>query len=81
MIISPDIKKSPRLQFLDTGLVNFTLNIQSKMLGMNDLSDTYKGRIIPHIIYQELISIQQSRNETPHFWVREKNNRMPNWIF
>jgi predicted AAA+ superfamily ATPase len=70
--IIPDIKKSPRLQFLDTGLVNFTLNIQSKMLGMDDLSDTYKGRIIPHIIYQELISIQQSRNETPHFWVREK---------
>lgn len=70
--IIPDIKKSPRLQFLDTGLINFTLNIQSKMLGMDDLSDAYKGRIIPHIVYQELISIQQTQNETPHFWVREK---------
>ena len=70
--IIPDIKKSPRMQFLDTGLVNFTLNIQSKMLGMDDLSDAYRGRIIPHIIYQELISIQDTRNDTPHFWVREK---------
>lgn len=70
--IIPDIKKAPRMQFLDTGLVNFTLNIQSKMLGMSDLSDAYRGRIIPHIIYQELISIHATRNETPHFWVREK---------
>jgi predicted AAA+ superfamily ATPase len=70
--IIPDLKKSPRLQFLDTGLVNFTLNIQANMLALEDLSEAYKGRIIPHLITQELISIQTTKNEVPHFWVREK---------
>lgn len=70
--IIPDRKKSPRLQFLDTGLVNFSLNIQSNMLAMEDLSEAYKGRIIPHLITQELISLQTTKNEMPHFWVREK---------
>ncbi len=40
--IKPNIKKSPRLQFLDTGLVNYTLEIQARMLGMEDLSNAFK---------------------------------------
>src|SRR5690606_17782266 len=70
--IFPDLKKSPKLQLLDTGIVNYTLNIQASMLGMDDLSEAYRGKIIPHIIYQELISIQNIKDEAPHFWVREK---------
>lgn len=38
----------------------------------DDLSDSYKGAIIPHIINQELISLQNHKPETPSFWVREK---------
>jgi len=51
----PDLKKSPRLQFLDTGILNHTLGIQGHMIGIEDLSSSYKGAIIPHIITQELI--------------------------
>ena len=32
--IKPDLKKSPRLQFLDTGLVNHELNIQTDLLAL-----------------------------------------------
>ena len=71
--IMPDVKKSPRLQFLDTGLLNHNLNIQSEMLGMKDLNETYKGSIIPHLITQELISLNTISNHRPNFWVREKN--------
>jgi predicted AAA+ superfamily ATPase len=71
--IKPNIKKSPRLQFLDTGLVNYDLKIQSKLLALNDLSTAYKGAIIPHIITQELISLNTINNPKPHFWVREKS--------
>lgn len=70
--ILPDLKKSPRLQFLDTGILNYILGISAKMLVMEDLSQSYKGAIIPHIITQELISIQSKKSELPHFWVREK---------
>lgn len=70
--IKPDIKKSPRLQFLDTGLVNYTLEIQARMLGMEDLNNAFKGAIIPHLITQEVISLNTITNTKPNFWIREK---------
>lgn len=70
--IKPDIKKSPRLQFLDTGLINHDLKIQGELLAYNDLSNAYKGAIIPHIITQEVLSLNTIHNHKPHFWVREK---------
>ncbi len=70
--IQSDFKKSPRLQFLDTGIINYTLNIQADLLGIEDLSYSFKGAIIPHIITQELISISIERDTKPNFWVRDK---------
>ncbi len=70
--IKPDIKKSPRLQFLDTGLVNHDLKIQSELLALNDISDAYKGAIIPHMIIQEVLSLNTISKHKPHFWVRQK---------
>ncbi len=70
--IKPDLRKSPRLQFLDTGLVNYTIGIQAELLSMEDLSPAFKGAMIPHIITQELISLNTIKNIKPHFWVRDK---------
>jgi uncharacterized protein len=70
--IKPDLKKSPRLQFLDTGLVNHSLGIQGEMLGLKDFSAAYRGTIIPHLITQEWISISTYTDHKPNFWVREK---------
>lgn len=70
--LKPDIKKSPRMQFLDTGLVNNELNIQANLLKMSDLSSAVKGRLIPHLITQELISLNTYQDTKPIFWVRDK---------
>lgn len=70
--IKPDYKKSPRLQFLDTGLVNHSLGIQGELLGLEDLNSAYKGALIPHLVTQELISLNTITNSKPNFWVREK---------
>lgn len=70
--IKPDLKKSPRLQFLDTGLINYKNKIQSELLSIKDLSFSYKGYLIPHIFTQEIISISNISNTKPNFWVREK---------
>lgn len=67
-----DLKKSPRLQVLDTGIVNYVLGLASELLKLDDLSDSYKGAVIPHIINQELISLESFKPNTPSFWVREK---------
>ncbi len=70
--IQMDIKKSPRLQFLDTGIVNNELKIQAELLLLKDLNDEYKGSLIPHLITQEIISLNQDSYYKPNFWVREK---------
>lgn len=70
--LKADLKKAPRLQFLDTGLVNYSLGIQAEMLAMDDLNSAYKGAVIPHLVTQELISLQSISAHTPNFWVREK---------
>jgi len=71
--VKPDIKKSPKLQFLDTGLVNHGLKIQGELLALNDLSYAYKGAIVPHMVAQEIISLNIFDTKKPHFWVREKS--------
>lgn len=70
--VKPDLRKSPRLQFLDTGLVNNELGIQAEMLAFTDLNNSYKGAIVPHLITQELISLNTINDKIPHFWIREK---------
>ncbi len=67
-----NIRKSPRLQFLDTGIINYTLGLQADMLPLSDLSRFYKGALIPHLITQELISLNTLNDKKPNFWVREK---------
>jgi uncharacterized protein len=70
--IKPDLKKSPRLQFLDTGIINHTVGIQHELLALKDFSGAHKGAIIPHMITQELISVSTFTDHKPNFWVREK---------
>ena len=67
----PNTKKSPRLQFLDTGLLNQILQLQGGMIPLQDLSDFHKGRIIQHLVVQELSSINNQNANVPPFWVRE----------
>ncbi len=70
--LKPDLKKSPRMQFLDTGLINHQLGIQADMLAIQDLSQAFKGALIPHLIIQELSSLDTFTAQLPNFWVREK---------
>jgi len=71
--IKPDLKKSPRLQFLDTGIINYITGIQTDMLPLKDLSPLYKGSLIPHLLIQEIISLNTTSDRKPNFWVREKS--------
>lgn len=67
-----DRRKSPRLQFLDTGLVNYRLGLQQQLMGVEDLNDTYRGRIIEQVVGQELLARGTFEASAPVFWVRDK---------
>lgn len=69
-----DHSRKPRLQFLDTGLLNHALGIQSELIGLKDFSDAYRGRIIQHAVYQQLQAQRSDPGYRLHFWVREKTN-------
>lgn len=69
----PDYKKSPRLQFLDTGLVNFSVGLQKEFFSLKDLNNLYQGKILEHVVGQQLIGANIVGANSLLFWVREKS--------
>ncbi len=57
---------------MDTGLVNHDLKIQAELLVYSDLGDALKGALVPHLVMQEIISLNTFSYKKPNFWVREK---------
>ncbi|HPQ55011.1 MAG TPA: AAA family ATPase [Spirochaetota bacterium] len=68
----PDKKKSPRLQFLDTGLLNFAAGLQAMFYEKEDLHSIYQGKLAEHITAQEIIASDLQSQSICHFWVKEK---------
>ena len=64
--------KAPKLQLLDTGLVNHFSGFKQEIFGADDISSVYKGKIAEHIIGQELLTISSSVFFNLSFWLREK---------
>lgn len=70
----PNFKKSPRLHWLDTGLVNFAAGVQQEVFGVSDLRAAWKGATAEHIVGQELIVHDTNILSHRTFWVREAKN-------
>ncbi|CAA6803852.1 MAG: AAA family ATPase [uncultured Thiotrichaceae bacterium] len=68
----PNQKKSPKLQLLGTGLMNYFAGLQTEVFGTTDLNAVYGGRVVEHLVGQELYASQASMLFKLHFWVREK---------
>ena len=71
--ISPNIKRAPRLHILDTGLINFFTKMQKALFLTKDISSVYSGKILEHIVGQELYSTTNSPLDSLNFWVREQS--------
>jgi len=70
--IRPDLKKSPRLQFLDTGLINYVAGLREFFFKTTDLHAFYQGLLAEHVVGQELLAADLKTSKKPAFWVREK---------
>ncbi|MCF8244349.1 MAG: AAA family ATPase [Saprospiraceae bacterium] len=70
----PDLKKSPRLQLLDTGMMNYQAGLQKDLLGIQDLNQVFRGKIIQHLVTQEVISTHYLPSFKAMFWVRERSD-------
>ncbi len=70
--ILPDLRKSPKIYYLDSGLQNYILNVQNNFIGINDLDKIYQGRFIEQQAGMDLRNSNFKSNTIPHFWVRQK---------
>lgn len=68
----PNLRKSPYLQTLDTGLMNFFSGLQANLIGTKNLHETYRGRVIHHLTGQMLLTRMHSPLDKLRFWVRDK---------
>lgn len=71
---SPDYKKSPKLQVIDTGLINYSAGLQKEFFGITQLTDIYRGKIAEHITGQELLALNYTMTKKNHFWTKEKSS-------
>ena len=70
--INSELKRSPKLIWFDTGLVNYSAKLQKEVFGASDIQDAWRGRIAEQIVAQELIAIDYRVSNKRTFWVRDK---------
>lgn len=71
--LSPEPKRSPKLLWLDTGLVNYSAGLQKELFGVKDISEAWRGKIAEHIVGQELLAANNRFSYKRYFWVRESD--------
>ncbi|HHN48344.1 MAG TPA: DUF4143 domain-containing protein [Bacteroidales bacterium] len=67
-----DYKKSPKLIWLDTGLVNYSAKIQKEVFGAKDIFDAWRGKVAEHVVAQELLTTDNKVTHKRYYWVRDK---------
>lgn len=70
--LQPNTKKAPKLQLLDTGMLNYFGGFQKDLFSASDIDAVYQGKIAEHIVGQEILAGETSPLFQLHFWSREK---------
>jgi predicted AAA+ superfamily ATPase len=70
--MTSDLKRSPKLIWVDTGLVNYGASIQKEIFGANDILDVWRGEIAEQIVAQELIVHNYNLSNKRKYWIRSK---------
>jgi len=69
-----ELKRSPKLLWLDTGIVNYVAGIQKEVFSVKDISDAWRGMVAEHIVGQELISENPNFPSKRNFWLRNAHS-------
>jgi uncharacterized protein len=70
--IFPELKRSPKLIWIDTGLVNYAAKLQKEVFGSKDILDAWRGKIAEQIVAQELMARDYRVSNKRAFWIRDK---------
>lgn len=70
--VTADLKKSPKLIWLDAGLVNYAADIQKEYLLSKELTDVWRGMAAEQIVAQELKALSAEVGVKRKYWMRAK---------
>lgn len=68
----PQIRRSPKLIWLDTGLVNYAAGIRKEVIGAKNIFNIWRGHIGEHIVAQELLTLNHKVSQRRNFWARDR---------
>lgn len=74
--LMPNMRKSPRLQMLDTGLLNFYSGLQPQLILLKDLNAIHGGRVVEHMVGQEILASSFNIDHKLQWWTREEKHAM-----
>lgn len=73
------LRKSPKLFFVDVGLVNYRIGLKEFFSGPS-LDTAYQGRISEQVVAQEILA-QGFERPRLHFWIREKGAAETDFLY
>lgn len=70
--VVPDMRRKPKLIWLDTGLVNYQAGIRKELLAADSVMDMWRGRIAEHVTAQELLAYDHNVTAQRFYWARDR---------
>jgi len=72
--ITKNLRRAPKLLWLDCGLVNYAANLQKEVFGAMDILDVWRGKIAEQMVAQELLALDSRVSNLRNFWVQNKKD-------
>jgi predicted AAA+ superfamily ATPase len=67
-----NLKKSPKLLHLDTGLVNYQVGLRTEIMNIQNINVVYHGQLSEQIVGQALLSLAVRKSVNLSYWYREQ---------
>lgn len=72
--VEPALTRQPKLIWLDSGIMNFSVGIQTEYLQNKSVADIWRGHAAEQIVAQELRTVlDRHYRDEQCYWVRDKN--------
>lgn len=69
----PALTRQPKLIWVDSGIMNFSVDIQTEYLQNSSLLDVWKGHAAEQIVAQELrVVLDRNYRNEQYYWLRDK---------
>jgi predicted AAA+ superfamily ATPase len=67
-------RKSPKILFLDSGLVNYSLGVREDLFTTSELNSIFQGQIAEQVVGQALQTLTHARQYQFSYWFRDRKN-------